>query len=271
MLFFPNAKINIGLNIIEKRKDGFHNLETVFYPIQLTDSLEFTPSSDSQVKFTSTGFKIDGEQKNNLCLRAYNILKSKFDLPPLNIHLHKTIPLGAGLGGGSADAAFMLKALNEHFGLNITSKEISEYAAQLGSDCAFFVINKPSFAQGRGEILTEISIDIKNYKIIVIKPPLNIGTKEAFENIKPQKSEYPLLNAITCPVNEWKKIIKNDFEKNIFKNHPEIEKIKNQMYENGAVYASMSGSGSAVYGFFEDKSTKIKPQNNQYFYWEGLL
>ncbi|NPA68979.1 MAG: 4-(cytidine 5'-diphospho)-2-C-methyl-D-erythritol kinase [Chlorobi bacterium] len=250
MLIFPNAKINIGLNITKKRKDGFHNLETVFYPVNLCDILEFT-KSEKKTSFTVTGLEINIPDEDNLILKAFNLLKNDFKLPDLNIHLHKIIPFGAGLGGGSSDAAFMLKSLNNYFNLKLTNKNLESYAQKLGSDCPFFIQNKPVFAEGTGNIFHQTDLDLSNYFIAIVKPNFNISTKEAFSGITPEKPETSLKELIKLPVTKWKYVISNDFEKTVFKQYPEIKILKNILFEKGALYAQMSGSGSSVFAVFD--------------------
>lgn len=250
MITFPNAKINIGLNITEKRTDGYHNLETIFYPIDLCDSLEFVQNDETQ--FNCTGLKIEGEPENNLILKAYKLLKEEFDLPNIDIHLHKAIPMGAGLGGGSADAAFMLKMLNDEFCLGLSSQELEQKAAKLGADCAFFIKNKPTLAKGIGNIFEPTTINLSGYHIVLIKPEVHVSTAEAYRGCKPQRWTTPLEVAIKRPISEWKNCIFNDFEKTVFVAHPELAKIKDMLYAKGAVYAAMSGSGSTIYGLFEN-------------------
>lgn len=253
MIAFPNAKINIGLNIVEKRKDGFHTIESIFYPIfDLVDILEIIElKENSNPQFSSSGISIPGEATSNLCLKAYNLLKKEYDIPTVAIHLHKVIPIGAGLGGGSADAAFTLKLLNNLFKLNLSDDILIEYARKLGSDCAFFIKNKPLYAFGKGDEFEDINLNLSTYKIKIEYPSIHIGTAEAYKGIKPFKSKLQLKEIINQPINSWKKSIKNDFESSIFLNYPEIEQLKLKFYEEGAIYASMTGSGSAVYGIFE--------------------
>lgn len=255
MIVFPNCKINLGLNILHKRSDGYHNLETIFYPIPLTDSLEIIKIKQTGKShffpFTSSGLPIAGEAGTNLCVKAYRLLKKKFPaLPGVQIHLHKVIPSGAGLGGGSADAAFTFKALNEMLELHLTKEQLISYAAKLGSDCPFFIINKPCFAKGKGEKLEEIQIDLTAYKIVIVNPCIHIDTGRAFLNITPSLPEKPLREIITGPMQNWKEELKNDFEKIMFRQYQEISDIKDYLYSAGAIYASLSGSGSTVFGIF---------------------
>jgi len=253
MIAFPNAKINIGLNIVEKRKDGFHSIESIFYPIfDLVDVLEIIElKENSNPQFSSSGISIPGEATSNLCLKAYNLLKKDYDIPSVAIHLHKVIPIGAGLGGGSSDAAFTLKLLNNIFKLNLSDDILIQYARKLGSDCAFFIKNKPVFAFGKGDEFEEISLSLSNYKIKIEYPNIHIGTAEAYNGVIPSVSKLQLKEIINKPINSWKKSIKNDFESSIFLNYPEIKQLKLKFYKEGAIYASMTGSGSAVYGIFE--------------------
>ncbi|WP_321331404.1 4-(cytidine 5'-diphospho)-2-C-methyl-D-erythritol kinase [uncultured Bacteroides sp.] len=253
MIIFPNAKINLGLNITERRADKYHNLETVFYPIPIEDALEITLPATSQKEscLHSSGISVTKEGKDNLVIKAYRLLAESFNLPPINIYLHKTIPSGAGLGGGSSDAAFMLKLLNSKFELNLSNKQLEEYASKLGADCAFFVHNQPAFAEGIGNIFSPIKLSLKNYKIIIVKPAVFVSTQEAFSMVTPHKPEISLKEIICSPPTQWKELMTNDFEHSIFTLHPEIKAIKDKLYDNGAIYSSMSGSGSSVYGLFE--------------------
>ena len=251
MITFPNAKINIGLNITEKRSDGYHNLETIFYPIDLCDSLEFVQNDETQ--FNCTGLKIEGEPENNLILKAYKLLKEEFDLPNIDIHLHKAIPMGAGLGGGSADAAFMLKMLNDEFKLGLSSLELEQKAAKLGADCAFFIQNKPVFATGIGNIFEPIQLSLKGYYLVLVKPDIFVSTKDAFAHIIPTQPTQSLKEIIRMPVETWRATMKNDFEESVFQKFPEIAAIKDKLYDMGAIYASMSGSGSSVFGIFREQ------------------
>nr|WP_319510437.1 4-(cytidine 5'-diphospho)-2-C-methyl-D-erythritol kinase [uncultured Draconibacterium sp.] len=248
MITFPNAKINIGLNVVEKRPDGYHNLETIFYPVKLSDALEVIEAD--KTAFSSSGIEIDATPENNLVYKAYSLLTGDYDLPPVKMHLHKVIPFGAGLGGGSADAAFMLKVLNDYFELGLTSTQIEEYAARIGADCPFFVQNKPTFAHGIGDQFKPVNLDLSAYEIVIVKPPFSVSTPQAYKNITPAKPEFNLQQIEKLPIEDWKAVVKNDFEKSVFPQFPEIEKLKNQLYKAGAVYASMSGSGSAVFGIF---------------------
>ncbi len=255
MIIFPNAKINIGLNIIEKRNNGYHNLETIFYPINLQDALEVTilNNSEQPYQLTNSGTVIEGNPDNNLIVKAYNLIKENYsDVLPVKINIYKHIPMGAGLGGGSADAAFMIKLLNKKFKLNMSDEEMEKYASKLGADCAFFIKNKPVYATGIGDVFEDIDISLKGYNIVLVKPDISIPTKEAFQNINPHKRNISVKELVKKPIEEWKDSIENDFEENIFRLYPEIAAIKDELYDLGAIYSAMSGSGSTVYGIFKE-------------------
>ena len=255
MITYPNAKINLGLNIVEKRPDGYHNLETVFYPINLQDALEVNDlEGEGEYTLKISGTPIEGEPDNNLVVKAYRLFKKDFpNMGSINIHMYKHIPTGAGLGGGSADAAFMLKLLNEKFKLNLSTEKLEEYAAILGADCAFFIQNKPVFASGIGNIFEEINLSLKGYYLVLVKPDIFVSTKDAFANIIPMKPNHSLKEIIRMPVETWRATMKNDFEDSVFKKFPEIAAIKDKLYDMGAIYASMSGSGSCVFGIFREQ------------------
>jgi 4-diphosphocytidyl-2-C-methyl-D-erythritol kinase len=273
MIVFPNAKINIGLNIIEKRPDGFHNIQCVFYPVGLCDAVEIIENKEGPdaVVFTSSGIAIPGEVAENLCVKAYHLIARDYPLPKIHIHLHKHIPIGAGLGGGSSDAAFFIKALNEKFELGLAWGEMHHYAKQLGSDCSFFISNRPSYAEGKGDELESVLLDLSAYYIVLVYPPIHVNTKQAYSGVKPKAAARSLENDIVeLPLKEWKDHVHNDFEESVFIQFPEIKKLKEKMYSKGAVYASMSGSGSAVYGIFETETT-LKNEFEGCFVWEGKL
>ena len=273
MICFPNAKINIGLRILEKRPDGFHNLETVFYPFGLSDILEFVEDSslnDEICQLKTTGLPIRTSSENNLVVKAYILMNQQKKLPGIQIHLHKIIPMGAGLGGGSSDAAFMIKKLDEVNKIGLRLAEMEKLAAAVGSDCPFFLRNTPVFAFGSGNRFREINLDLSGYYLVIVLPDIHISTQEAYSLVTPAKPDQSLYNLINLPLNSWKETIMNDFEVSIFNKFPEIRKIKEQLYHLGAEFASMSGSGSAVYGIF-----KTPPQNmgiiEKYFYWQGKM
>jgi 4-diphosphocytidyl-2-C-methyl-D-erythritol kinase len=260
VIVFPNCKINLGLNIIQKRSDGYHDLETVFYPVTLCDALEVVEpaaphqrnlGNDSSVQLSTSGETIDATPGENLCIKAYNQLKSKFpQMPPVRMHLHKSIASGSGLGGGSADGAFTLRLLNDKFQLGLTIEQLLDQALQLGSDCPFFIVNKPCFATGRGEFLERVTVDLSLYKIVLVVPPIHVRTAEAFSSVKAAQPSESIKEIIQQPVETWAYKLKNDFEKSVFNKYPEIGNIKDQLYNAGATYSSLSGSGSAVYGIF---------------------
>lgn len=249
MICFPNAKINLGLNVVGKRVDGYHNIETVFYPIPLRDALEVVEAGS--FSFSQTGIPIDAPVEKNLAVKALRLLASRYPLPPLEVHLHKAIPFGAGLGGGSSDAACMLKLLNDFGKLNIPTEELEEMASAIGADCPFFIRNTPVFATGTGNIFESISISLKGYYICLVKPNIEVSTPEAYAMVTPKKPAVSLKEIIAMPVPLWKEYMVNDFEESVFSKYPEIGHIKDSLYQAGAVYASMSGSGSSVFGLFE--------------------
>ena len=257
MINFPIAKINLGLNVVSKREDGYHNLETVFYPVPIKDALEVFPMedgfpSDVRCDLKVTNLLIDGDEQKNLVVKAYNMMAQDYDLPRVHVHLYKQIPTQAGMGGGSSDCAYMIRLLNEMFSLGMSDDKMIGYAARLGADCAFFIKAQPAYAEGIGERLQPISIDLSGYKMLVVRPNIPVSTKEAFSLITPQKPMKNCLDIVRQPIETWKDELVNDFEHSVFALHPEIEKLKEIMYEQGAVYAAMSGSGSSVFGLFRD-------------------
>ena len=255
MITYPNAKINIGLNITERRPDGYHNIESVFYPINLQDAVEIKTIEGEEpqggYKLKVSGTILDGTPDDNLVVKAYQLLRKDFNFPAQKIHLYKHIPVGAGLGGGSSDAAAIIKMLNDKFALGLTSEQMQNYAVQIGADCPFFINNTPVFATGIGNIFTPIELSLHGKTIILVKPDIFVSTRDAYALVKPSPAAIPLTEAIKQPISEWKQIITNDFEKSVFAKYPEIAAIKDKLYDMGAIYASMSGSGSAVYGIFD--------------------
>lgn len=269
MLTFPNAKINIGLYITEKRADGFHNLSSCFYPVGWSDALEILPAET--LNFESTGIDIPGDASQNLCLKAYHLLKKDFpEMPPVRIHLHKVVPIGAGLGGGSADCAFTIKALNSLFSLGLDNKAMQAYASQLGSDCAFFIENKPKYCFGKGDQFDEIAVSLKGKYIVLVNPNIHISTAEAYSSIKPKPANVDLQIALSQSLDTWKDSVLNDFEISLAPKYPIIQDIKNQLYSLGAEYACMTGSGSTVFGIFEN-TPAIKQAFKEYMVWQGPL
>ena len=261
MLCFPNCKINLGLFITQKRDDGYHDLETVFYPLHaqtsalagysmLRDVLEVVPASSTQMHLS--GLTVAGDNKDNLVWKAYNLLHGQFPgkVPALDIYLHKVIPMGAGLGGGSADGAFMLSLLNDYCGLGLNKEQLAGYALQLGSDCPFFIYNTPQFATGRGEQMTASTLDLSAYSIQLICPHVHVSTATAFSSITPRPATYNLRLLSALPLVQWHDKLRNDFEEPVFKSHPALASIKQQLYDQGALYAAMSGTGSTIFGIF---------------------
>ena len=270
MILYPNAKINIGLNVVEKRPDGFHNIESIFYPIGLSDILEIN-HSDNTINFTNTGLTVENKTlENNLCYKAYQALNKDYSLSPINIHLHKIIPFGAGLGGGSADASFTLKAINSLSKLNLDDIALYKYAELIGSDCPFFILNKPAYAMQKGNVLSTIELSLKGYYLVVINPGIHINTAKAYSQITPRIQNTNLIDLVKQPISDWKEFIKNDFEDSILKDHPAISNIKNKLYDLGAIYASMSGSGSSVFGIFNEE-LDLEDSFKGYFKWTEVL
>ncbi|PID94650.1 MAG: 4-(cytidine 5'-diphospho)-2-C-methyl-D-erythritol kinase [Bacteroidales bacterium] len=263
MLLFSNAKINIGLNIVGKRTDGYHNIETIFYPIQeLCDALEIVESQ--RLSLNVSGQKITDDIEDNLIVRAYRILQHDFELPSVMFYLKKTIPTGAGLGGGSSNAAFTLKALNQMFCLGLTDSQLGDYAQRLGADCRFFVKNKPAYAEEKGDVLSDINLNLTNKYLVLVKPNIHISTQEAYAGVKIDKSAFDLRDIVSLPIEKWSDVVKNDFEKTIFRKYPLLDDIKNRLYSYGALYASMSGSGSTVYGLFDQNPINFTINPNFY-------
>ncbi|MHA4844373.1 4-(cytidine 5'-diphospho)-2-C-methyl-D-erythritol kinase [Flavitalea antarctica] len=256
MVSFPNCKINLGLHIVEKRNDGYHNLETVFYPLPLTDILEILPDhgfagKTPETSLTLTGLPVAGDPQTNLCLKAWHLLKQDFgQLPPVQMHLYKNIPMGAGLGGGSSDGAFTLLLLNEKFGLNLRPEVLAGYALKLGSDCPFFIYNRPAFATGRGELMKPLERDLSAYSFLLVNPDIHISTAQAFSRVAPVPAPVNLAEAIMLPVENWRELVRNDFEEPAFFYYPALKDLKKWLYDSGALYASMTGSGSCFYGIF---------------------
>ncbi|RRB04565.1 4-(cytidine 5'-diphospho)-2-C-methyl-D-erythritol kinase [Larkinella rosea] len=265
MILFPNAKINIGLYITEKRPDGFHNLESCFYPVPLTDLLETIPAPQTSLEIGGT--HVPGDITTNLCVRAYEYLKLDFELPPVQMYLHKMIPVGAGLGGGSADAAFTLRLLNEQFSLGLSTEKLETYARRLGSDCAFFIQNRPMYCIEKGDRFEEIDVSLGGYTIVLVYPNLAISTAEAYANVRPRKRPQPLRTLLTAPIETWRETIQNDFEDSLFGTYPVLATIKQELYQAGAVYASMSGSGSTIYGIFE-QAVPLPDHFDTYQVWQ---
>lgn len=294
MITFPNAKINIGLNIIEKRTDGFHNIESVFYPVQWRDVLEIivneretvNPMQNSSelpipnsIEFTSSGLEIPGSTDSNLIIKAYKLLEPIIiqkqetrdkEQANIKIHLHKVIPMGAGLGGGSADGAFALKMLNEIFELELSNEDLKNHARKLGSDCAFFIENRPVFCYQKGDQFEDFSLDLSNKYIVLVNPSVHISTAEAYSGVTPQIPQISLKEALQQPIKDWREIVKNDFEEKLLIKYPIIAQVKQKLYDSGASYASMTGSGSTVYGIFEQE-VNLSDQFGNFATWSGVL
>ncbi len=269
---FPNAKINIGLSVTSKREDGYHNINTIFYPVVLRDALEFVvqiPGEDSD-ELTQTGLETGCSMNDNIVIKTVNLVRKKFNIPAIKIHLHKVIPPGGGLGGGSSDAAFMIRYLNRYFSLGLSVKEMTGMALSLGSDCPFFIENHPVIATGKGEIMTRVDPLLKGYHILIVNPGIDIDTTEAYAALTPSEPAVSLNDVFKKPVTGWKGIINNDFEEVIFVKYPEIKNIKELMYNNNALYASMTGSGSSVYGIFEGLPP-VDDLPSEQWRWRGIL
>lgn len=270
MLTFPNAKINIGLNITEKRTDGFHNIESVFYPVGWSDALEVIPNDSDNVEFQTSGLEIPGNQDSNLVLKAYRLLSDAYAISGVTFHLHKVIPMGAGLGGGSADGAFALKLLNDIFKLELSTAQLQDFARKLGSDCAFFIENRPVYCYAKGDQFEDFSLSLNGKFIVLVNPDIHISTAEAYGGVTPQLPKVSLKEALSQPISTWKEIVKNDFEEKLLIKYPAISAVKTALYENGALYASMTGSGSTVYGIF-DQEVDLKHLFPTYAIWQGKL
>jgi len=256
MIVFPNAKINLGLNVTGTFSDGFHSIETVLFPVSFCDAIEIN-LSEQLFEFNVSGMVISGKDQENLCVRAYYLLKNTYNLPNVRIHLHKVISMGAGLGGGSSDAAYTIRLLNDLFTLALSDLQMKQYASQLGSDCSFFIENRPCFAFGKGDQFESINLNLKGYSVVILIPPVHISTIDAYKIVKVKKPALDIRMILETSPFEWKNLLINDFERPIFKLHPEIQQIKEDLYKAGAVYASMSGSGSAVYGLFDRKLPEL--------------
>ncbi|PKR80983.1 4-(cytidine 5'-diphospho)-2-C-methyl-D-erythritol kinase [Brumimicrobium salinarum] len=251
MISFPNCKINIGLNILGKRKDGYHEINTLMYPVPIHDVLEIIPHKN--FSFSSSGLPIPGKYEDNLVIKAYELLKPEFNLAPVHIHLYKNIPMGGGLGGGSSNGAFALKMLNEIFKLNLNERQLQDRALKLGSDCPFFISNCPQLAKGRGEVLEKHPLNLKGSFLMLVNNGIHINTKEAYARVEPKTPNYFIENLVMEPFESWKSDVYNDFEVPTLDKYPDLQTIKDKLYANGAFYAAMTGSGSTMYGLFAEK------------------
>lgn len=262
MINFPGCKINLGLRILRKRADGYHDIESVFFPVPLNDIVEVVKApSNSPIVFSASGLEIPGDISENLCVKAYHLLQSSYALSSVSIHLHKEIPMGAGLGGGSADGTSTLFMLNELFNLKLTDEKLEGFALQLGSDCPFFVKNQPALVEGRGEKIKPVSLSLKGYFLVLINDGTHISTQEAYAGVHPKEPDISLEKIIQLPVIEWKNKLINDFEDTVFKKHQQLKEIKRQLYKKGAEYAAMTGSGSTIFGLFKHKPSFEEPKS----------
>lgn len=264
MILYPPAKINLGLNILRKREDGYHDIDTCMVEVPFTDILEITKSDSFE--FLQTGIKIIGGGGTNLCEKAYQLLQNEYEIGPVRIHLRKQIPVGAGLGGGSADATYTLLALNQLFQLQLPIYKLKQLASELGSDCPFFVEGLPQIAQGRGEILSTVELDLFNVFLVLLNPGIHVGTKEAYDGVSVSENVVAIEEIVQKPIEQWKESLKNDFETSVFQRHPEIEKLKEALYQSGAIYAAMSGSGSSVFGLFINEDAAMNFNSTHLIY-----
>jgi 4-diphosphocytidyl-2-C-methyl-D-erythritol kinase len=264
MILFPPAKINLGLNILRKREDGYHDIDTCMVEIPFTDILEVTKSDSFE--FLQTGIKINGAGGTNLCEKAYQLMQNECEIGTVRIHLRKQIPVGAGLGGGSADATYTLLALNQLFQLQLPLDKLKKLASELGSDCPFFVKGLPQIAQGRGEILSTVELDLSNIFLVLLNPGIHVGTKEAYDGVSVSEDVISIEEIVQKPIEQWKELLKNDFETSVFQRHPEIEKLKEALYQSGAIYAAMSGSGSSVFGLFTNENAAMNFNSTHLIY-----
>ncbi|MCQ2203490.1 MAG: 4-(cytidine 5'-diphospho)-2-C-methyl-D-erythritol kinase [Bacteroidales bacterium] len=278
MLVYPNAKINLGLNIVEKRPDGYHNIETLFYPIGLSDVLEVVfPESSEPYVWQSSGIDVDCPAENNLCIKALMSLRKAaerkgIELPCVGLHLHKVVPTGAGLGGGSSDAAFVAKTVNDMLSLGFTVKELEEIVSPVGADCPFFIADKPQFATGIGDVLTPAKMtDLSGKWLMLIKPSVAVPTKVAYSKVKPRRPQICITEIVSQPVEEWRGKLENDFEESVFAEFPIVGEIKDALYASGAVYASMSGSGSSIFGIFDKEPSELQNLSSDFFVWKGRM
>jgi 4-diphosphocytidyl-2-C-methyl-D-erythritol kinase len=269
MVAFPPCKINLGLRVLRRRPDGYHDIETCFYPIPRTDVLEVVPSK--QFRFMQTGIDIPGSQSDNICVKAYELLKRDLDIGPVEIHLHKLIPAGSGLGAGSSDGAWTLRLLDTLFGLSLSSSKLSAYARQLGSDCSFFIQDKPMFGEGRGDHLSEANLSLNGKFVAIVCPDVHVSTHDAYQAIVPESKGVNIKSIVeTLAPEKWKDVLRNQFEDHAFKRYPQIQNIREELYRTGALYAAMSGSGSAVFGLFNSEVSRSE-KFASLDYWSGWL
>ena len=271
MITLPKAKINLGLKVIRKRDDGFHDIETLMYPIGLSDILEIIPAHDQKFDFTNTGIQIDGDMQNNLCVKAFKMMKHRYGLTEVKMHLHKIIPPGGGLGGGSSDAAHVLKLIQRTFSISMRNNELHEMAAMLGSDCNFFIQSEPALSRGRGEVLTPVDLSLAGYHLLLVTPPIMVSTSSAYHKIVPSGKGLPEINFREPDVASWGPLLTNDFEDLVMGEYPEVRQLRDRLLEMGALYASMSGSGPTVFGLFKDEPIVQPDDFKGMFVWQELL
>lgn len=269
MILFPNCKINLGLRILAKRADGYHDLETLMYPVRgLGDAVEIIPSEGEGVRFSASGLLVDAPMEKNLCVRAYDALRRRYPVGGVRIHLHKVVPMGAGLGGGSADAAYVIRGLSDLFGLDMDIAEMESIASEIGSDTAFFVSGRPALATGRGEVLTPVDFSLHGYRLVIVKPPFGVSTAQAYSQVKPSSVSGPLMDLLRQPLSTWRGRVLNDFELSVFAQFPRLEALKTMLYASGALYAAMSGSGSALFGLFPGGERVVLPDLTDAFIYQ---
>lgn len=268
---FPHAKINLGLKILRKRSDGYHDIETILYPVGLSDALEIVPAHDGVFEFSCTGLPLEGSAEDNLCVKAFRLIQRKFQLPEVKIHLHKIIPAGAGLGGGSSDAAFTLKLVNRVFSLKLKDNELLVMASTLGSDCGFFIEGMPAFSSGRGEVLQNLSLNLVGWHLVLIVPRVSVSTPWAYQQVVPSGASLPVSEIKPDNVGDWNNLLTNDFENPVMHHYPVIRNLRDQLLEAGADYASMSGSGSSVFGLFRHKPANLPGDFDPMFVWQEEL
>ncbi len=271
MYTYPQAKINLGLYVVERRPDGYHNLQTAFYPVPLTDTLQVVPSKTASWSLQTVGTPVEGRAEDNLVVRVYLQMREEFHLPPVDIYLDKHIPCGAGLGGGSSDAAEMMKRLNELFRLHLSDDALEQRLAMFGADCPFFVRRRPVLAEGIGDVFSPLTVSLKGWTIALVKPPVHVSTREAYADVSPRSPHVPLHEALRHPVEQWRRLVFNDFEPSVFARHPEIAAVKDTLYDMGAQFALMTGSGATVFALFKHRIEELPRVFADCFTYQSLL
>ena len=266
MISFPKTKINLGLRVVNRRADGYHNIESLFYPIDIHDVLEMIPSPDGNFLYSGSGLEVPCNPEDNLVVKAYRVMQRLYQLPEVHIHLHKIIPMGSGTGGGSSDGAYVILMANKLFQLGLKYSEMKDISTQIGSDCPFFIDPRPMIVTGRGELLEPVCFSLAQYNILLVFPGINIDTKKAYQGVSPQKPNESITDIVCQPVENWKDLLINDFELNVFQKFPVLAELKQQLYDAGALYASMTGSGSAIYGIFKEDVDEVKFSKQYYTY-----